>query len=293
MSRLSRILLTMTSRSTGLRNKRVLVTGADGFIGSHLTQALHAVGAIVEEFEGDILEPHSEKFYNLDYVFHLAAITALKQAVENPGRVFEVNVLGTLKLLEHIEGAPKFIYVSTLGVYGEPRKVPVKESDPARPVEPYAASKLAAEALVEGFCRSRKIPFVIGRLFNVYGKGQRRDFVIPALVEEISMKDRVNIRNPKSTRDFIYIDDVIAGLVAAALNGKNDIYNIGTGKETSIKAVAEHIRRFTKRDVSFILERDSRDGRVKRSRADVRKAKKELGWSAKISLANGIQKLLS
>jgi UDP-glucose 4-epimerase len=266
------------------------VTGADGFVGSHLVQALQKAGAKVEAFNGDILSASPQQGF--DYIFHLAAITDLKLARKNPSRVFEVNVLGTLKILENLEGAPKFIYVSTLGVYGEPKSVPVREDSPTRPIEPYAASKLAGEAIVEGFCRQHGTPFAIARLFNVYGKGQRRDFVIPALVEEITSKDKVVVKNPDSTRDFIYIDDVIAGLLAVAAKGKNDIYNIGTGKETSIKMVAETIMRFTNRDVSFILQRD-RDVRVKRSRADIKKAKKELGWSAKVTFKEGIQKLLA
>jgi nucleoside-diphosphate-sugar epimerase len=279
--------------SKSLRSKRVLVTGADGFIGAHLVQALQKEGAIVELFKGDVLARESEKFYNLDYVFHLAAITDMGLAKVSADRVFEVNVLGTLKLLDRIEGEAKFVYVSTLGVYGEPKSVPIREDAPTMPVESYAASKLAAEAAVQGFCRSHNMPFAIARLFNVYGKGQRSDFVIPRLIERITSEEKVTIQNANSTRDFIHIDDVIQGIFAVALRGQNDVYNIGTGKETSIRELATAIKRFTKRDVSLILQGDRKDGRVKRSRADVRKSKKELGWSAKINLNEGIKQILS
>jgi len=128
------------------------------------------------------------------------------------------------------------------------------EDHPGRPVEPYAASKLAAEATVEGYCRAHAMSFAIARLFNVYGPGQRADFVIPRLIQEITTKDKIDVKNPNSTRDFIYIDDVVQGLMAVALRGKDDVYNIGTGKETSIKDVAAYIKRFTKREVSLILQ---------------------------------------
>ncbi len=267
------------------------MTGAEGFVGLHLVKALEKVGAHVEPFKGDILStlPTSNEF---DFVFHLAAITDLKGSLENSMRTFEVNALGTLKLLENFTNIRKFVYVSTLGVYGEPQYVPIDENHPTRPVELYAASKLAGEAAVEGFCRAHDLPFAIARLFNVYGKGQRPDFVIPRLVGEITTKDEVEVRNPKSTRDFIFIDDVVSGLLALALRGKNDVYNIGTGKETSIKEVAMLIKRFTKRKVSLILQPESQDGSVKRSRADVRKANKVLGWSAKVKLVDGIKKIM-
>lgn len=279
----------MTSKHTGLKNKRVLVSGADGFIGSHLVDALKKLGAQVKTLQGDILSTGPQKGF--DVVFHLAALTDMKAALAAPQETFEVNVLGTLKLLEASADTGKFVYISTLGVYGEPKHVPIDEDHPKHPIEPYAASKLAGEAAVEGFCRSHKVPYVIVRSFNVYGKGQRPDFVVPRLIDEVSNKSEVVVRNPKSTRDFIYIDDLVEGLIAAALNGKDDVYNLGTGKETSIEKLAKTIARFTKRKVSFILQPEH-DGRVKRSRASVTKAKRKLGWSAKVSLEKGITKML-
>lgn len=282
----------MTSQSTSLRNKRILITGARGFVGSHLVRFLTTDGAQVEVFKGDVRTAKPPQHGAFDVVFHLAALTDLSVCKEDPVQAFDVNVMGTLAFLQAHMSASMFVYVSTLGVYGEPLYVPIDERHPTLPVEPYAASKLAAEALVQGVCRARGQRFSIARLFNVYGRGQRGSFVVPRLLEDIQTKDEVVLRSADSTRDFIYIDDVVAGLCAVADRGNNDRYNIGTGVETSIRGLASTIARLAKREVSLIVHNDEDVHQVKRSQADVRYAAEKLGWSSTISLEDGIKKLL-
>ncbi len=283
----------MISPTTNLRGKKILVTGARGFVGSRLMSALQEAGADAYALEGDLLSLQKSGVGTPEIVFHLAALTDLAKCRENPALAFEVNVLGTLKLLQALPPVKHFVYVSTLGVYGEPKYLPITEDHPLEPVEPYAASKLAAEALVRGYCTAERIPFSIARLFNVYGPGQRNAFVIPRLLEEILHKDEVSVRSAASTRDFIHIDDVVSGLCAVAEKGVPGTYNIGTGVETSIHALASALVRFTKRKVSLIVQDDTADGgRVKRSMADVTHTKEAVGWMASIRLEEGIQTLL-
>lgn len=276
-----------------LKDKRVLVTGASGFIGSHLVAALEAMGVAVSTLRHDLGSHDAIDPVDADVVFHLAALTDLKACFDDPVRAFEVNTIGTLKILQACKSIHKFVYISTLGVYGEPAYLPVDERHPATPIEPYAASKLAGEAAVQGYCGLQGIPFCIARVFNVYGRGQREDFVIPRLVKDIKEGGDIIIRNADSTRDFIHVDDVVSGLCAVAERGENDIYNIGTGVETSIYDLAALIARLAKTPVSLIVDEETDGGRVRRSRADTSHTEAHIGWSADVRLEEGIRTLLA
>jgi UDP-glucose 4-epimerase len=306
-----------------LKNKKVLVTGANGFIGRHLVAALVKRGACVvagvkkaaagrdlfgdrvEIMKLDLESSGDANINGFDAVFHLAAMTDLKKCFDDPARAFEVNAVGTLKLLQSCVGLKKFIYVSTLGVYGEPEYLPIDEDHPIVPLEPYAASKAAGEAAVIGFCRSHGMAFSIVRFFNVYGQGQNENFVVPRLIRRIGEHPdqkasrsnngdrKIEIGNSENSRDFIYIDDAVSGLIAAAEHGDDDIYNIGTGTETSIKDLAMAIAKLKKIKISFTFKDDAGSKGVRRSRADVTKARKVLKWKPHISLERGLKKLLS
>ena len=282
----------MTFQNTSLSGKAVLVTGAKGFVGKSLTAALASAGASVAQFEGDVSLATKDAVGQQDIVFHLAAFTNLAASAEDPVRAFEVNALGTMRLLTACAQVKKFVYVSTLGVYGEPQYLPVDERHPTMPVEPYAASKLAGEAAVRGFCTSRGMSFAIARLFNVYGPGQRDDFVVARLMNEILHNSEVTVRNPQSTRDFIHVTDVAEGIIAAGLRGENDVYNIGTGIETSIQDLATLIAQVAKRPVSLTMQSEVSAKGVRRSQADTRHTQKSIGWSARIALAEGLKTLV-
>lgn len=282
----------MTSHPMNLKNKKVLVTGSSGFVGTHLMNALESRGATAQAFQGDVMSTDKTDLGNPEIVFHLAALTDLTRAVEDPVRAFEVNTVGTLKLLSACQDVKKFVYVSTLGVYGEPLYLPVDERHPTFPIEPYAASKLAGEAIVRGMCAAYGISFCIVRLFNVYGPGQRDDFVVPRLVSEVLTNDTILVQNSSSTRDFVHIEDVVDGLCAVAERGDNDVYNIGTGTETSIEDIVLLIARLAKRKVSLTMAQNEGGVRVRRSQADVRHTQSSLGWSARIHLEQGIQTVL-
>lgn len=293
-----------------VRNKKILVTGADGFIGSHLTQKLVALGADVSAMtkgsaqslkvlkdkikiiRHDLNSAHKLIDLKFDAIFHLAALTDLRTCSENPLLAYITNVLGTLKLIEKYKEAGKFILISTLGVYGEPLYLPIDENHPALPIEPYAASKAAAESVTIGLCSSRKIRYAIARLFNVYGPGQRSDFVIPRILSQALAKHEVLVKNGNSTRDFIYIDDVIDALIKIYTKDVDGIYNVGSGRETSILELAGIMQKHIDKKIEFKFVTKTESAHVQRSLANIKKIERDVGWRPSTNLDFGIKKML-
>ncbi|MFQ5976088.1 MAG: NAD-dependent epimerase/dehydratase family protein [Candidatus Hydrothermarchaeales archaeon] len=284
----------------------VLITGATGFLGSHLTEKLLEKGADVQIFvekqenlgnighlkddvkiiEGDITKPM--QFDGVDIVFHFAAVANVGFAMENPKKTFEVNTFGTLNLLEALRdnNLEKFVFVSTSHVYGVPQYLPIDEGHPTNPSGPYAMSKLCAEKMVETYA----IPFVIARLFNIYGPRQNPDFVVPTIIGQATNKDVIELGNLKSTRDFTYVDDVIEGLLVAAEKG-NGVYNIGSGVETSILELVQSIIQLFERDISIKSKskrKRSKNVEIPRMVANTSRIN-GLGWKPRTSLKVGLE----
>ena len=291
-----------------MKNKKVLVTGAGGFIGSHLTEKLVKLGADVTVFEkGNLknISPIKDKIRIIrkditknirlekyDIVFHLAAFTNLREANNNPKKVFNVNTYGTFNLLNACKGKVKrFIYLDTLGVYGNSKQIPVDEKQLTIPTELYAASKLAGENFVLAFGSAYNMDNVVVRSFNVYGPRQNENFVIPSTMKQCFKKKIVKLGNLKSTRDFVFVGDVVDALIFISKKGKsNEIYNVGTGIETSIGDLSKEIIKITNtKSILKSIKNKKRNMKidVKRSMANINKIKK-LGWKPKISLKKGL-----
>lgn len=292
-----------------MKNKKVLITGAEGFIGSHLTEELVKLGAKVTVFVKGNLENISHlkdkiiivrkditknlEIEKYDVVFHLAAFIGIKGAMDNPQKVFNVNTYGTLNLLNACKGkVKKFIYLNTLGVYGNSKQIPVNEEQPTIPTELYAASKLAGENFVLAFGTVYDMDNIVIRSFNVYGPKQNEIFVIPSIMKQCFKKNTVKLGNLKSTRDFVFVKDVVDALIFIAKKGKsNNIYNVGTGVETSIGDLAKKIINLIDKKVGLKNIKNKRRNvkiDVKRSMADISKIKK-LGWKPKVSLSEGLK----
>jgi len=305
---------------------RFLVTGGAGFIGSHLVDRLISKGFdvfVLDDFssgsrknlrshigksnfrliKGDIRNKTITRraLENVDAVFHLAAIVNVDFSVKNPLHVNEVNVKGTLNLLEGClkSKVKQFICVSSCAVYGEPEYLPIDELHPTKPLSPYGVSKLAAEHYCQVFYKIHGLKTVILRYFNVYGPRQSKgpySGVIVKFIEQLKQKKSpVIFGDGTQTRDFVYVDDV----VDAALNILNckkcagDIINVGSGKETSIKELYNILlRMFGMRNVKPEYG-SPRAGDIKRSYADLSKAEKLLGYKPKFSLEDGLKKLLA
>jgi len=302
----------------------VLVTGGAGFIGSHLVARLLKEGFEVvvldnlstgglENLElclenenlrfvkGSIIDEQAmrEALKDVEAVFHLAAITSVPYSVEYPGIIREVNVDGTRKLLEEClsAGVERFIYVSSCAVYGEPEYLPIDEKHPARPVSPYAESKLEAERLCREFQKAYGLKTTIVRPFNVYGprmKGGRYGGVIARFIERLrSNKPPIIYGDGTQTRDFVHVWDIINALMHTLNNQKaiGEIFNVASGVATSIGQLAKLVMELSGVDGLKPLYRPARNGDIKHSYADISKAKARLGYEPKISLREGVATL--
>ena len=297
------------------QDKTVLVTGATGFMGPYLVRKLINKGAQVKVLlkdsignlvnvknqitpvYGNIINQGSldKAVDDVNVVFHLAAISNVNYAATHPKETFETNTKGTLYLLEEARQneIEKFVCVSTSHVYGIPEYLPIDEQHPINPREPYAASKAAAEIIVNTYALNYGLKTTIIRPFNLYGAGQSEGFILPSIIKQANEKEIVELGNLTPTRDFLYIADAISGILTIAESG-DGAYNLGSGNETSIKEVVEAVINIinpAKKYVSIKSRKRSKVIDIPRMCADVSKLKK-LGWSPTVSLNEGLMKTI-
>jgi NAD dependent epimerase/dehydratase len=314
-------------------NSTVLVTGADGFIGSHLTEALvrrgykvrafvyynsfnswgwldHCDDDVKGEFEviaGDIRDPHGVKtaMHGCDAVLHLAALIAIPFSYYSPDTYVDTNIKGTLNVLQAARelGLRKVVHTSTSEVYGTARYVPINESHPLQGQSPYSASKIGADQIAYSFHTSFDLPVVIVRPFNTYGPRQSARAVIPTIITQIaSGATKIDLGAISPTRDFTYVDDTVNGFISAleAKRGIGEIANLGTNFEISILDTANLIARQmgVEIQVESTIERSRpKKSEVERLWADNSKAKELFGWSPALGgiegFSQGLQKTIS
>ncbi|MBA7508990.1 dTDP-glucose 4,6-dehydratase [subsurface metagenome] len=307
-----------------LSNKRVLVTGAGGFIGSHLVEALVNKGCKVrafvhynslnswgwldyinkdmkdhiEIFAGDIRDPYGvrKSMKNIEVVFHLAALVGIPYSYHSPESYVDTNIKGTLNILQSgIESCvQKIIHTSTSEVYGTAQFVPITEKHPINPQSPYSATKAGADLLAQSFFYSFNFPVFIIRPFNTYGPRQSARAIIPTIITQIVLgKKKINLGSIYTTRDLTYVKDTVQGFIdiAESDNSIGKIINIGSNFEISIGDLSNLIAQLmnVKFDIKIEKERKRPErSEVKRLMADNSKAKELLGWSPKHTLEEGL-----
>lgn len=260
--------------SENLRDSTILVTGADGFIGSHLTEALvrrgyhvrafvyynsfnswgwldHCAGDVKGHFEvvtGDIRDSYGVKnaMQNCGAVIHLAALIAIPFSYNSPDTYVDTNIKGTLNVLQAARelGVKKVLHTSTSEVYGTAQYVPINEQHPLCGQSPYSASKIGADQLANSFFASFELPVVIVRPFNTFGPRQSARAVIPTIITQIANGvSKIHLGSLSPTRDFTYVDDTASGFIAAleSQNGIGETVNLGTNFEISILETASLI----------------------------------------------------
>ncbi len=293
---------------------KILVTGADGFIGSHLTEELvrrgHDVRAFVlynsfgswgwldasppeirgqlEVVAGDIRDPHGVRraMHGCSRVLHLAALIAIPFSYHSPDSYVDTNVKGTLNVVQAARdlGVERVVQTSTSEVYGTARFVPISEEHPLHGQSPYAATKIGADQLAMSFHASFELPVVVVRPFNTYGPRQSARAVIPTIITQVaSGRRRIRLGALAPTRDFTYVSDLASGFIAAldAPGAVGEVINLGSGFEISIGDTAELIGRAMGVDIE--VETDGERLRPDRSEvqrlwADTCKARRLLGW---------------
>jgi dTDP-glucose 4,6-dehydratase len=302
--------------------KKVLVTGAGGFIGSHLVDRLLDLGASVTAFvryssRGDagFLELLSEKkkeirivygdirdlvavrqtSQHIDAVFHLAALIGIPYSYIHPDEVIAVNATGTLNVLTAAGecDAQRVVVTSTSEVYGTGQYVPIDERHPKQPQSPYAASKIAGDAIALSYHLSFDLPVVILRPFNTYGPRQSDRAIIPTIMSQALTKKAIILGNMSPTRDFTFVADTVEGFIKAgeAEQAIGQEINLGTGEEISIAELARKIAVMVGSDVT-VRQAEERvrptKSEVRRLLSDNRKAKELLGWQPRTTLDQGL-----
>jgi NAD dependent epimerase/dehydratase len=309
-------------QSVNMTNKKILVTGADGFIGSHLTESLLAKGHHVralsyynsfnywgwlehisnnklEVISGDICDPHfcKEITRDIDIIFHLAALIAIPYSYIAPNAYIDTNVKGTLNICQAAKenGNIRVIHTSTSEVYGTAQYVPIDEKHPKQPQSPYSASKIGADAIAMSFYNAFELPVTIARPFNTYGPRQSARAIIPTIITQIAngIKE-VKLGDLSPTRDFNYVKDTCEGFMALS-NFDNTIgkeVNIASNYEISMFDTLNLIKKIMNSDVEFITDKQRlrpKKSEVFRLYGDNALIKSLTGFEPKYSIKKGLK----
>ncbi len=309
-----------------LAEKKILVTGADGFIGSHLVESLVELGADVralscynsfnswgwleavnclnqiEVVSGDIRDPHycKEITRGIDVIFHLAALIAIPYSYSAPDSYIDTNVKGTLNICQAAleNGCKRLIHTSTSEVYGTAKYVPIDEKHPLQPQSPYSASKIGSDAIAMSFHNSFELPVTIVRPFNTYGPRQSARAVIPTIITQIaSGMQEIKLGDVSPTRDFNYVNDTCRGFIGLAeceqATGKT--VNIGSNYEISVGDTLELIKELMGSEVRFITD----DSRLRAEKSEVFRLwcdnsliHKLTGFEPEYNIRRGMQKTI-
>lgn len=307
--------------------KNILITGADGFIGSHLVEMLVKEGAnvkalslynsfnywgwledikclnTIEVLNGDIRDPHYCKHItkDIDIVFHLAALIAIPYSYVAPSSYVDTNINGTLNIIQACleNKVSRVIHTSTSEVYGTAQYVPIDELHPLQPQSPYSASKIGADNMAMSFYNSFELPVTIARPFNTYGPRQSARAVIPTIITQIAngVKE-IKLGDVSPTRDFNYVEDTCRGFIALALSEKTigETINIGSNFEISVKDTLDTIKDIMQSDVHFITDEQRirpENSEVHRLWCDNTKIKTLTDFKPRYSIRSGLEKTIA
>jgi NAD dependent epimerase/dehydratase len=309
-----------------ITGKNILVTGADGFIGSHLIELLSKNGAnvkalsqynsfnywgwledincldAIEVVNGDVRDPHfcREITKDIDLIFHLAALIAIPYSYVAPASYVDTNVTGTLNMCQAAmdNGCEKFIHTSTSEVYGSALYVPIDEKHPLQPQSPYSASKIAADSMAMSFYNGFDFPVVTARPFNTYGPRQSARAVIPTIISQIaSGKNQIELGDLSPTRDFNYVEDTCRGFLALAESDLTvgETINIGSNFEISVGDTLNIIKRLMDSEVEFVTKQERirpDKSEVNRLWCDNSKINKLTGFKPIYSIENGLKETI-
>lgn len=302
---------------------RALITGADGFIGSHLTELLVSEGYQVkalsqynsfnywgwledvdckeqiEVLNGDVRDPHYCKHItkDVDIVFHLAALIAIPYSYVAPDSYVDTNIKGTLNICQAAleNGVKRVIHTSTSEVYGTAQYVPIDEKHPLQPQSPYSASKIGADAMAMSFFSAFDLPVTIARPFNTYGPRQSARAVIPTIISQIANgKKQIKLGDVTPTRDFNYVADTCRGFLELARCDQaiGQTVNIGSNFEISVGDTLNLIRELMKSDVKFVVDEQRlrpEKSEVTRLWCDNTKIRNLTGFAPRVSIREGLQ----
>ena len=316
--------VTAESRNASWAGKRVLVTGAAGFIGSHLTEALVRAGADVrafvrynsrndygwlevadesliaevEIFRGDLENPEAVRgaTAECDVVLHLGALIPIPYSYRHPREFVTANVIGTLNVLEACREAEvsRLVHTSTSEVYGTAVHVPIDEEHRLQAQSPYAATKLGADKLALSYQQSFDTPVVVARPFNTFGPRQTARAIIPTIITQALTQQKIRLGSTTPTRDFLFVEDTVDGMMRCAEQSgiEGEVFNLGTGREISIGETADRIQALLGIALTIEQSDDRRrppNSEVERLVADCSRAAAQLDWRPRIEFDEGLR----
>jgi NAD dependent epimerase/dehydratase len=314
--------------SLELKGKKILVTGANGFIGSHLVERLtgHGVnvrafvrynsrndwGALemlpkeilrnVEVLTGDLRDTHAiyDAIKDTSVIFHLGALIAIPYSYIHPAEVIETNIMGTLNVLmaARERNIEKIIHVSTSEVYGSACYVPIDENHPLQGQSPYSASKIGADKIAESFYRSYNLPIVTVRPFNTYGPRQSARAVIPTIITQALEQKEIKLGSLHTTRDFTFVEDTVSGFIKASESDEaiGQTINLGSNFEISVGDIANKIISILGVKSQILVDETRirpQNSEVERLWCDNSKAKRVLQWDTQIPFEEGIRRTIN
>ena len=306
------------TKNNKLRNKRVLVTGGAGFIGSEVVRQLHSLGANIIVFDnyssgrkryinkipnlvqvrGSVSNPSkvNEVVSKSDYIINLASLPFIPDSFYYPGEFFRINAEGSINVAmaairsKRIKG---FVHISTSEVYGTAKTVPMSEDHPTLPQSTYAASKLAGERAIFTLHKEHGLPAVIIRPFNSYGPRITQPYIIPEIISQISRnKNFVKLGNVESSRDFTFVSDTARGIISGLTEDKaiGETINVGSNTSYKMKYLVKEIAKILKQNVEIRIDKIRfRPYDVQKLVCDYKKAKKILNWTPKVSIDEGLR----
>jgi len=308
-----------------LKNKKILVTGADGFLGSHLVEKLLSVGSSVKALSqynsfnywgwlegksheklqvisGDIRDPFfcRELTQDVEVIFHLAALIAIPYSYKAPSSYIETNINGTLNICQAAitNNVQKIVHISTSEVYGTADYVPIDEAHPLKPQSPYSASKIGADAIAMSFFNSFDLPLTIARPFNIYGPRQSARAFIPNIISQInSGSGIVKVGDLSPTRDLTFVEDTCKGLLAVAESGLTigEVINIGSNYEISMLDTLNLIKEIMGRNINVVVDKQRirpEKSEVNRLWCDNSKLIKTTNFVPSIDISTGLKKTI-
>jgi NAD dependent epimerase/dehydratase len=314
-------------RRLKITGKKVLVTGAGGFVGSHLVEALVKKGARVtalvhynsrndwgmledvgkkvladvEVIAGDLRDSDCIRMAvsEQQVIFHLGALIGIPYSYVNPRDVVDTNLYGTLNILSAAcdSEVEKIVHTSTSEIYGTAQYVPMDENHPSHPQSPYAASKLGADLLALSFHHSFDLPVGVIRPFNVYGPRQSARAVIPSIITQALVKGKINLGSVFPTRDLTYVQDTVSGFIAFAEceAATGQVVNLGSGREVSINQIVELVSQCLGKKIAIQRKKERirpKKSEVERLFSDSGKARELFSWNPRIGLEEGINRTI-